>query len=1259
MKIKKAIYFYKFKILALMFLILALPTYIVLPAFSQQSNTNFPAFSEQSNTNQSFITFTDNFTQDNNLNTTMWSDSGPLYEALLASLSSPPNTVISPTLSFNSSGMLISGPNATYTATGLLLNYKLNLPLSLIFSGEGISGPVQPMTLVIANANLTNFLRITLEPNSTNGPYYGVWVSHTGCEFSHIGYNIYPTPCFDVIYTYKVYINSTGYATVELYQSGLLVSNVSGIYVGTQGPFYVVLADLIGLPYAQISDEIGLWTYFSATEGYIPVAPPSYYNLTFTESGLPQGTPWSVTLNGTTKSSTSNEITFTVKQGTYNYMVTPPSGYNANPSSGIITLTSNTTILINFLSTSSTLRAVTFIETGLPQGTKWNVTINDNTFSTSNNEIKICLSSGSYSYYVSDVAINAQSSVSLSNLVPSLCYIPSPQQGTFYFNGSTNKMIYIQFFNGMNVNFQIVVRGNYGQQYIGSLACIYGTNPVELEVNAFYYDTSSGSTIPLNSVVVKLSSYNGNAKLLYGTVLTNFQGIGYDNLSSILPRYNNPIIVPVLVSLGSLTKEVTIVFESYENQVKTFSLCVYNDSQYYNLIFFVNGSSFLSLQNNAPLYISKFAGICSPQTGEFNYPIYYVLIYPKGYTVPVNIFPNDYTNMNPNVILLVNAIIWEAEYANLEYLTELWGLSSPNYNLALNDYNNNWEQKIFIYTTYGENYASIILPIVQSITGLSNLQKDLICLIDVVSEGSESLSIKYGVMVSHDMISILKAFGVIKTPQYNPLCFLQNFYKLNPSQQYQLLSQLMSYAYNIKSPNENVINLGITILEKMAEEFVLEVGVPTIIGGLSATIAETIYASDLVDASLITIFGQSLENELLAGTFLEAFSDALDPFISVTILLIVGSVLIQQIALPAANLMISDNKLENFMLKYAYPIEFFTLSNMKLNGYIANLTDGILLYQNTMFLKSLWGMWYFVTSKLYNGSILNPQQQAEAPELFTDGQNCVSTFYQMYSTYTNSLPSIVTNILSGNDPPPINMSALLSGNKTVIEPPLYNFPVRNVVGIATIGNNTCTKVFYGKYYIIANETGIYGNYPYAVLNKLGNITEIVLFNTSEGNLVIYSNAKVNLIPYSFIFNNESINAFRSEEVENNSLIMLNVVKIGNNSLINEGNSTLTFELSEPSLLEINGTIIHPPYNNITILAPAGKYQYEIINNNTLRQGSVYLASGTHIVIGSHIAITSSQANLERIPLSPWLIIGLIVFAIILIIIVIAILRRNV
>lgn len=60
------------------------------------------------------------------------------------------------------------------------------------------------------------------------------------------------------------------------------------------------------------------------------------YTVIFTENGLPPGTSWVVTLNGTTVSSTTTTITFQEANGSYGFTVGSVSGYTVSPSSGSI-----------------------------------------------------------------------------------------------------------------------------------------------------------------------------------------------------------------------------------------------------------------------------------------------------------------------------------------------------------------------------------------------------------------------------------------------------------------------------------------------------------------------------------------------------------------------------------------------------------------------------------------------------------------------------------------------------------------------------------------------------------------------------------------------------------------------------------------------------------------------------------------------------------------------------------------------------------
>jgi subtilase family serine protease len=83
---------------------------------------------------------------------------------------------------------------------------------------------------------------------------------------------------------------------------------------------------------------------------------PTTYTVTFTESGLPSGTSWSVTFNGNTKSSTTTTISYTgIANGSYSYTVGSVSGYTASPSSGTITVNgANVNQAITFTASSST-----------------------------------------------------------------------------------------------------------------------------------------------------------------------------------------------------------------------------------------------------------------------------------------------------------------------------------------------------------------------------------------------------------------------------------------------------------------------------------------------------------------------------------------------------------------------------------------------------------------------------------------------------------------------------------------------------------------------------------------------------------------------------------------------------------------------------------------------------------------------------------------------------------------------------------------
>jgi ABC-type transport system substrate-binding protein len=146
-----------------------------------------------------------------------------------------------------------------------------------------------------------------------------------------------------------------------------------------------------------------------------------YYKITFTESGLPTGTSWSVTLNGTTESSTTNTITFTEPNGTYSFTITTvDKRYSPSPSSGTFTVSgTNVNVGITF---SLVIYTVTFTENGLTTGTIWYVNLsNGQSYSSKTNTISFTEPNGTYSYTIAS-----------SNKE----YAPTQYSGSFTVNGA-------------------------------------------------------------------------------------------------------------------------------------------------------------------------------------------------------------------------------------------------------------------------------------------------------------------------------------------------------------------------------------------------------------------------------------------------------------------------------------------------------------------------------------------------------------------------------------------------------------------------------------------------------------------------------------------------------------------------------------------------------------------------------------------------------------------------------------------------------
>jgi thermopsin len=128
------------------------------------------------------------------------------------------------------------------------------------------------------------------------------------------------------------------------------------------------------------------------------------YTLTFVETGLPAGTPWSVTLGFTTNQSTTSEINFTVTPQVYGFVVGSVAGYLATPSSSsVAVVASNVMRTISFARLVPGEYTITYTESGLATGTNWSVTLGSTTKASNGTTTVFSEMNGSYTYSIASV----------------------------------------------------------------------------------------------------------------------------------------------------------------------------------------------------------------------------------------------------------------------------------------------------------------------------------------------------------------------------------------------------------------------------------------------------------------------------------------------------------------------------------------------------------------------------------------------------------------------------------------------------------------------------------------------------------------------------------------------------------------------------------------------------------------------------------------------------------------------------------------
>lgn len=113
---------------------------------------------------------------------------------------------------------------------------------------------------------------------------------------------------------------------------------------------WALAGSILGLPYeggnywsnyGSATDPYGVLPYNNGGQiasggDHVPLVPFALYGVTFTETGLPHGKAWSVTLNGITESSVTASITFFDPNGLYAFAAESFAHHTPNPAIGAV-----------------------------------------------------------------------------------------------------------------------------------------------------------------------------------------------------------------------------------------------------------------------------------------------------------------------------------------------------------------------------------------------------------------------------------------------------------------------------------------------------------------------------------------------------------------------------------------------------------------------------------------------------------------------------------------------------------------------------------------------------------------------------------------------------------------------------------------------------------------------------------------------------------------------------------------------------------
>ncbi|MDG6913131.1 MAG: hypothetical protein JRN35_08665, partial [Nitrososphaerota archaeon] len=311
----------------------------------------------------------------------------------------------------SSGGVTVSGAGATVPITFVPTTYSVAFTESGLSVGTNwsvtLNGQVQAVTgntILFTEPNGTYAYSVGGVSGYSATPSSGNVAVNGASQNIAITFTPVTVPTYPVTFTESGLAGGTGWSVTV---SGKTQSSTTSAITFTEanGTYAFTVASVSGYSSSPASGSVTVKGAPQTVSVVFTPSTPTTYPVTFSESGLPGGTSWSVTLNTQTISSTATSMTHNEANGTYSFTVGAMAGYTTSPSSGTITVNGGAVSqAITFSPIPPSQFQIAITETGLPAGTNWSVTLNGQPLSSLGHTLIFTVPNGTYAYTVGSVS---------------------------------------------------------------------------------------------------------------------------------------------------------------------------------------------------------------------------------------------------------------------------------------------------------------------------------------------------------------------------------------------------------------------------------------------------------------------------------------------------------------------------------------------------------------------------------------------------------------------------------------------------------------------------------------------------------------------------------------------------------------------------------------------------------------------------------------------------------------------------------------